>query len=109
MPTLWCWVIPRRQFHCHTRQDSRGHQTQWPDIYGDPEPVTRDVYTIRADVEQGDSGGPLIDLNGQVLGVVFGAAIDDAETGFVLTAGEVAGQLAKIGATQPVGTGACVS
>lgn len=80
-----------------------------PDIYGDPEPVTRDVYTIRADVEQGDSGGPLIDLNGQVLGVVFGAAIDDAETGFVLTAGEVAGQLAKIGATQPVGTGACVS
>lgn len=80
-----------------------------PDIYGDPEPVTRDVYTIRADVEQGDSGGPLIDLNGQVLGVVFGAAVDDAETGFVLTAGEVAGQLAKIGATQPVGTGACVS
>lgn len=53
--------------------------------------------------------GSLIDLNGQVLGVVFGAAIDDAETGFVLTAGEVAGQLAKIGATQPVGTGACVS
>ncbi|CMH94348.1 membrane-associated serine protease [Mycobacterium tuberculosis] len=41
--------------------------------------------------------------------MVFGAAIDDAETGFVLTAGEVAGQLAKIGATQPVGTGACVS
>lgn len=80
-----------------------------PDIYGDPEPVTRDVYTIRADVEQGDSGGPLIDLDGQVLGVVFGAAVDDAETGFVLTAGEVAGQLAKIGATQPVGTGACVS
>ncbi|QUR69991.1 acid resistance serine protease MarP [Mycobacterium spongiae] len=80
-----------------------------PDIYRDPRPVTRDVYTIRANVEQGDSGGPLIDVNGQVLGVVFGAAVDDAETGFALTAGEVASQLSNIGETQPVGTGACVS
>jgi S1-C subfamily serine protease len=80
-----------------------------PDIYRDPAPVTRDVYTIRADVEQGNSGGPLIDLNGHVLGVVFGAAVDDAETGFVLTADEVAGQLSRIGAAQPVATGACVS
>lgn len=66
-----------------------------PDIYRDPAPVTRDVYTIRASVEQGNSGGPLIDLNGQVLGVVFGAAVDDPDTGFVLTADEVAGQLAR--------------
>ncbi len=80
-----------------------------PDIYRDPQPVTRDVYTIRANVEQGDSGGPLVDLNGRVLGVVFGAAVDDADTGFVLTAGEVASQLSKIGATAPVPTGACVS
>jgi S1-C subfamily serine protease len=80
-----------------------------PDIYRDPAPVTRDVYTIRANVEQGNSGGPLIDLNGQVLGVVFGAAVDDADTGFVLTAGEVSSQLAKISDSQPVATGACVS
>jgi S1-C subfamily serine protease len=80
-----------------------------PDIYRDPAPVTRDVYTIRADVEQGNSGGPLIDLNGNVLGVVFGAAVDDPDTGFVLTADEVAGQLGRLGATAQVGTGACVS
>ena len=80
-----------------------------PDIYRSPQSVTRDVYTIRANVEQGDSGGPLIDLNGNVLGVVFGAAVDDADTGFVLTADEVRGQLAKIGASQAVATGACVS
>ena len=80
-----------------------------PDIYRDPAPVTRDVYTIRADVEQGNSGGPLIDLNGNVLGVVFGAAVDDPDTGFVLTADEVASQLDRIGATAQVGTGACVS
>ena len=79
-----------------------------PDIYRDPAPVTRDVYTIRASVEQGNSGGPLIDLDGQVLGVVFGAAVDDPETGFVLTADEVHSQLARINDTQMVGTGSCV-
>ncbi|OBF05210.1 serine protease [Mycobacterium sp. 852002-10029_SCH5224772] len=80
-----------------------------PDIYRDPAPVTRDVYTIRAGVEQGNSGGPLIDLDGHVLGVVFGDDVDDPDTGFVLTADEVAGQLAKIGDTSLVGTGSCVS
>lgn len=79
-----------------------------PDIYRNAT-VNRQVYTIRATVEQGNSGGPLVDLNGKVLGVVFGAAVDENDTGFVLTASEVASQLAKIGDTAPVGTGACVS
>ncbi len=83
-------------------------QLSGPDIYRNAT-VNREVYTIRATVEQGNSGGPLIDLNGQVLGVVFGAAVDDNDTGFVLTAKEVAAQLAKIGDTAPVATGACVS
>ena len=79
-----------------------------PDIYRSAT-VNREVYTVRASVEQGNSGGPLIDLNGQVLGVVFGAAVDDNDTGFVLTAKEVAAQLAHIGDTAPVATGECVS
>ena len=79
-----------------------------PDIYRS-ETINREVYTVRAGVEQGNSGGPLIDLNGQVLGVVFGAAVDDNDTGFVLTAKEVSDQLAHIGDTAPVPTGACVS
>ena len=79
-----------------------------PDIYRSST-VNREVYTVRASVEQGNSGGPLIDLNGQVLGVVFGAAVDDNDTGFVLTAKEVAAQLAHIGDTAPVATGECVS
>jgi S1-C subfamily serine protease len=70
--------------------------------------VTREVYTIRGAVRQGDSGGPMIDLTGRVLGVVFGAAVDDSETGFVLTASEVSRQLASLGNTQQVATGACV-
>jgi S1-C subfamily serine protease len=79
-----------------------------PDIYRTTT-VTREVYTIRGTVRQGNSGGPLIDLNGRVLGVVFGAAVDDAETGFVLTTKEVSRQLQKIGNTDAVPTGACIS
>jgi S1-C subfamily serine protease len=79
-----------------------------PNIYRDPQPVTLDVYTIRPSVGEGYSGGPLIDLTGHVLGVMYGAAVDDPDTGFVLTADEVASQLAKIPNTQPVPTGACV-
>ncbi|MCV7259571.1 acid resistance serine protease MarP [Mycobacterium shimoidei] len=79
-----------------------------PDIYRNST-VEREVYTVRAIVEQGNSGGPMIDLNGKVLGMVFGAAVDDNDTGFVLTAKEVAGQLSAIGDTAPVPTGECVS
>ncbi|TWP51435.1 MarP family serine protease [Lentzea tibetensis] len=59
-----------------------------PDIY-DAQTVTRDVYTVRAKVRSGNSGGPLVDPQGRVMGVVFGAAVDDQETGFVLTAQQV--------------------
>jgi hypothetical protein len=40
-----------------------------------------------------------------VLGVVFGAAVDDNDTGFVLTANEVSRQLAQVNNTEPVPTG----
>jgi S1-C subfamily serine protease len=79
-----------------------------PDIYR-TKTVEREVYTIRGTVRQGNSGGPMIDRSGQVLGVVFGAAVDDADTGFVLTAKEVERQMAQIGNTQPVPTGVCVT
>lgn len=79
-----------------------------PDIYKSTT-VNREVYTIRGTVRQGNSGGPMINRAGQVLGVVFGAAVDDNDTGFVLTANEVSRQLAKIGNTEKVPTGACVT
>jgi S1-C subfamily serine protease len=83
-------------------------QLNGPDIYHTTT-VTREVYTIRGTVRQGNSGGPLIDREGRVLGVVFGAAVDDADTGFVLTANEVAKQMARVGNTQRVATGTCIS
>jgi S1-C subfamily serine protease len=79
-----------------------------PDIYRTTT-VTREVYVTRGTVKQGASGGPLIDLDGRVLGVVFGAAVNDTDTGFALTADEVAPQMAKAGNTVPVATGRCVS
>ena len=79
-----------------------------PDIYRTTT-VTRQVYTISGTVRQGDSGGPLLDLNGQVLGVVFGEAVDHPDTGFVMTAEQVSRELQKIGNTTAVATGSCIS
>jgi S1-C subfamily serine protease len=80
-----------------------------PDIY-ESQTVLRDVYTVRAVVRSGNSGGPLVDPNGLVLGVVFGAAVDDDDTGFVLTADEVADEVAKApGLDAAVSTQACAA
>ena len=79
-----------------------------PDIYRTTT-VTREVYTIRGKVGQGDSGGPLIGRSGRVLGMNFGAAVDDPDTGFVLTAGQVYPHVIGSDAPQPVATGACVT
>ena len=78
-----------------------------PNIY-DNRTVTRDVFTLRALVRSGNSGGPLVDTDGDVLGVVFGAAVDNTDTGFALTADEVRDEVAKapsLGAA--VDTGRC--
>lgn len=76
------------------------------DIYGTV-PVTRQVYTVRGTVKQ-ISGAPLVDVHAHVLGVVFGAAVGDPETGFVLTSDQIVPQLANLANTAPVGTGPCV-
>lgn len=79
-----------------------------PDIYRSRD-VTREVYTLRGTVRQGNSGGPLVDPQGRVLGVVFGAAVDDSDTGFALTADEVSRQLQQAAtANVAVGTGDCI-
>ncbi|UUO00663.1 MarP family serine protease [Mycolicibacterium novocastrense] len=78
-----------------------------PDIYRTTT-VNREVYVIRGPIRHGGSGGPLIDLNGHVLGISFGAAIDDPETGFVLTAKQVSATVTDgVRAHRPVATGAC--
>jgi S1-C subfamily serine protease len=70
--------------------------------------VTRDVYALYGIVRAGNSGGPLFSTDGTVLGVVFASAIDDPNTGYALTALQVA-DAARAGAkaTAQVGTGPC--
>lgn len=84
------------------REDIRG-----PNIYQNQK-VTRDVYTLRGDVRSGNSGGPLLSPDGTVYGVIFAAAVDRSDTGFALTAAEIA-QDARLGrqSTGSVSTGAC--
>jgi S1-C subfamily serine protease len=70
--------------------------------------VVRDVYALYGTVRAGNSGGPLFDTDGSVLGVVFASAIDDPDTGYALTAQQVA-DAARQGdlADDEVSTGAC--
>jgi S1-C subfamily serine protease len=83
-------------------QNARG-----PDIYQNRQ-VTRQIYSLYAKVLPGNSGGPLLTTQGAVAGVVFAAAVDDAKTGYALTAHEVEHD-AQLGAsaTRPVSTMGC--
>jgi len=64
-------------------------QARGPDIYQRNQ-VTREVFSLYADVEPGNSGGPLLTPAGDVYGVVFAKSLDDPETGYALRADEVA-------------------
>ena len=78
-----------------------------PDIYGDGT-VLREVFSLRALVRPGNSGGPIITPGGEVAGVVFAASVTDPETGYALTAEQVA-DAAAAGRkeTAEVDTGPC--
>ncbi|MQY17943.1 MarP family serine protease [Nocardia macrotermitis] len=79
-----------------------------PNIYKN-DTVEREVYTVRGKVRAGNSGGPLVDTQGDVLGVVFGAAVTDEDTGYVLTLKEIKSDLdVAASRTAAVGTGQCV-
>jgi S1-C subfamily serine protease len=80
-----------------------------PDIY-ESKTVQRDVFTVRAAIRSGNSGGPMIDPSGRVIGVVFGAAVEDPDTGFTLTANQVRSEVdAAPAQSAQVSTGACAS
>ena len=80
---------------------------QAPDIYQSKE-VTRQIYSVRADVRAGNSGGPLLNPDGTVDGVVFAAAVGVKDTGYALTAAEVRSDASKgASATAATSTQAC--
>lgn len=78
-----------------------------PDIYHRGT-VRRDVYSLYATVRQGNSGGPLLTPQGRVYGVVFAKSLDDADTGYALTADEIQQDITQgRTANQQVGTDNC--
>jgi S1-C subfamily serine protease len=78
------------------------------DIYGEST-VERQVYEMQATVRPGNSGGPFVDLEGDVIGVVFAASTTDPHVGYALTSTEVMPHLnAAEGRTEPTSTGDCV-
>ncbi|GCB50055.1 MarP family serine protease [Streptomyces sp. NL15-2K] len=84
-------------------------QARGQNIYND-ETVVREIYSIRSTVRPGNSGGPLLTTDGRVFGVVFARSTSDAETGYVLTADEVADDARSAAdATAPVDTGELVT
>lgn len=79
-----------------------------PDIYAE-NGVERDAYTVRGTIREGNSGGPMINESGEVLGVVFGASVDESSTGYAITAPQVLSSVDDITQlTQPVDTQQCV-
>lgn len=78
-----------------------------PDIYGEGT-VIREVFSLRGLVRPGNSGGPIVTSEGDVAGVVFAASVTDDETGYALTADQVAGSAATGRANDDeVDTGDC--
>jgi S1-C subfamily serine protease len=78
-----------------------------PDIYQNRQ-VTRQIYALYSLVRPGNSGGPLLTPSSRVAGVVFAAAVDDAHTGYALSAAEVAPDASRgATATATVSTQIC--
>jgi S1-C subfamily serine protease len=85
---------------------------QGRDIYNETL-VTRQIFVIDSTtatggpgVQPGNSGGPLVDLQGNVLGVIFAASTSQADRAYALTDQEVAGdEQAAAGRTSPVDVG----
>nr|WP_300050523.1 MarP family serine protease [uncultured Nocardioides sp.] len=84
----------------------RDHQTwQSSDIW-DEGRYEHDALLIRGIVRGGNSGGPLVDEDGRVLGVIVASSRADSDTGYALTADQVAAayDAARSGTTTPATT-----
>ncbi|MGA8207488.1 MAG: MarP family serine protease [Candidatus Dormiibacterota bacterium] len=71
--------------------------------------VSRDIYVLQATVIPGNSGGPFVNLQGQVLGVVFAKSLVTSNEGYALTSNEIIPDIARGDLdTTAVSTQSCV-
>lgn len=78
------------------------------DIYGD-RTTRREVLEVSAALRPGDSGSALIDPEGQVVGVAFAIARDQADVAYALATSEVTPVLAAADRRAEVSAGSCLS
>ena len=79
-----------------------------PNIYANGR-AEREAYTLRGQVRQGNSGGPMVTPDGNVVGVIFGTAVDGSNTGYALTLEQVNAVVGEIGRlTESVDTQNCM-
>ncbi|WP_084497204.1 MarP family serine protease [Nocardia amamiensis] len=70
----------------------------------------REIYTLDGSIQHGNSGGPLVDLNGRVLGIVFGVDENNDSVGFATSLPEVLDRLDHSWLSdRPVDTGPCAT
>lgn len=68
----------------------------------------REVVVIRGVIQPGNSGGALLDLDGDVIGLIFANSSVDEQTGFALSPVEVVPVIEETATdTEPVSPGAC--
>jgi len=94
-------------FNIQTARVRSQQRLRSPDIYGQGA-VIRDVLSLRGTVRPGNSGGPVVTSSGEVAGVVFAASLTDSDTGYALTATQVARAAASgLASGAPADTLAC--
>ena len=77
------------------------------DIYGQ-NLVVRSIWIMQAEVQPGNPGGPLVDLDGNVVGVIFAASTSQPGQAYALTDAEVQADIDKAqGRTDAVPIGPC--
>ncbi len=78
-----------------------------PNIYG-TDTVIREVFSLRGTVRPGNSGGPIVDSEGDAVGLVFAASVNDPQTGYALTADQLKQSAALgISSSRAVSTQGC--
>ncbi len=64
------------------------------DIYNSNE-VTRQIFVLQSHVRPGNSGGPLVDMNGDVLGLVFATSASQPDQAYALSDAQIQGDIQK--------------